>query len=57
MPAVSSKQYGLMQGVAHGSITGKSGPSKSVAREFINATPAKKRRKFAKSLAKKDKDK
>ena len=57
MPAVSSKQYGLMQGVAHGSITGKSGPSRAVAREFINATPAKKRRKFAKALTKKDKEK
>ena len=56
MPAVSAKQYGLMQGIAHGSITGKSGPSKSVAREFVNATPAKKRRKFAKSLAKKGKE-
>lgn len=50
MPAKSSKQYGLMQGVLHGSITGKSLPSKAVAREFVEKTPAKKRRAFTKAL-------
>lgn len=49
MPTVSPKQYGKMQGVLHGSITG-SGIPKSVAKEFIHATPAKKRKKFAKAL-------
>jgi len=48
MPAKSKAQYGLMQAAAHGSITG--GPSKAVAKEFVNKTPAKKRKKFAKSL-------
>jgi hypothetical protein len=51
MPAKSAKQYGLMQAAAHGSIMGKSGPSKAVAKEFIDKTPSKKRRKFAKALA------
>ena len=50
MPIKSKKQYGLMQGVAHGSITG-SGISKNVAHEFIEKTPAKKRSQFAKSLS------
>jgi hypothetical protein len=39
-----------MQAALHGSITGKSGPSKRVAREFIEKTPAKKRRMFTKAL-------
>ena len=52
MPVVSPKQYRFMQGVAHGSIKG-AGPSKEVAEEFIHATPAKKRKKFAKALHKK----
>jgi hypothetical protein len=51
MSAKSVKQYGLMQAAAHGSITGKSGPTKSVAKEFIDKTPSKKRKKFAKALA------
>ena len=56
MPAKSSKQYGFMQGILHGSITGgKSAPSRSVAREFVDATPAKKRHKFAEVLAGKKK--
>lgn len=49
MPAKSGKQYRFMQMIAHG---GKSktdaGPSKEVAREFIEKTPAKKRKLFAK---------
>lgn len=56
MPAKSAKQYGLMQGVLHGSITGSSAPTRAVAKEFVNATPAKKRSKFAHALMhKKDK--
>jgi hypothetical protein len=57
MPAKSAKQYGLMQGIAHGSITGKAGPSRAVAQEFVNATPAKKKHKFAKALMSKRKGK
>jgi hypothetical protein len=54
MPAVSPKQYGLMQGIAHGSITGGfNSPTKAVAKEFVAKTPAKKRRKFAQVLANK----
>lgn len=52
MPAKTSKQYGLMQASAHGRLRGI-GPSPDVAKEFIKETPAKKRRKFAKSLANK----
>ena len=54
MPAKSAKQYGLMQVAAHSpeKLRGV-GPSSAVAKEFINKTPAKKRRSFAKSLAKK----
>jgi hypothetical protein len=48
MPAKSAKQYRFMQMIAHG---GKSksgiGPSPEVAREFINKTPAKNRKAFA----------
>jgi hypothetical protein len=57
MPVKSRAQYGLMQGIAHSSITGGAGPSKAVAREFIDATPAKKRHKFAKALVSKRKKK
>jgi len=56
MPAKSPSQYGLMQGVAHGSITG-SGVPKKVAEEFIHKTPAAKRSKFAKALKKHKKEK
>ena len=55
MPAKSAKQYGLMQATLHGSVTGKSAPGKSTAREFVNATPAKKRSQFAKHLMNKKK--
>jgi hypothetical protein len=59
MPAKSKKQYGLMQAIAHGkpSIMGNAGPTKAVAREFINKTPAKKRREFSRNLRKKNPDK
>ena len=57
MPVKSAKQYGLMQGIAHGSITGKAGPSSAVAKEFVNATPAKKKHNFAKALISKRKGK
>lgn len=52
MPAKSSKQYNLAQGVLHGSIMGSSLP-KSTAREMIEKTPSKKRKKFASVLASK----
>jgi hypothetical protein len=51
LPAKSAKQYGLMQAAAHGNLRGM-GPSPEVAREFIKATPPKKRSKFAKALKK-----
>jgi len=59
MPAKSDKQYGLMAGVMAGSIKGKGLPSKAVAKEFVHATPAKKRSAFAKHLkqSKKSKEK
>jgi hypothetical protein len=47
MPAKSARQYGLMQAALHG---GSSAVPKSVAREFVEKTPAKKRKKFAQSL-------
>jgi hypothetical protein len=50
MPAKSAKQYGLMQGVLHGSIVG-SGVSKKTAGDFVEKTPSKKRKKFAQMLA------
>ena len=49
MPAKSAKQYRLMQAVANGAAPmGKDGPSESVAKEFVKATPAKKKRQFSK---------
>ena len=54
MPIKSSKQYGLMQAAAHGTLKGI-GPSPEVGKEFISKTPSSKRRKFAKALAKKRK--
>lgn len=50
MPAKSAKQYKFMQMMAHNpSKSNKSyGPSPSVAREFIEKTPAKKRKEFSK---------
>jgi hypothetical protein len=58
MPAKSAKQYGLMQSRLHASVMGKSGgsgPTRATAREFVDATPSKKRSKFAKSLRSKKK--
>lgn len=49
MPTKSSKQYGLMAGVMSGGIKG-SGVPPSVAKEFVHATPSKKRSAFAKHL-------
>ena len=56
MPAKSAKQYGLMAGVMSGSIKG-SGISPSVAKEFVDKTPANKRSRFSKSLRKHKKEK
>jgi len=51
MPAKSASQYGMMQAIAHGSSNMRGGPSPAVAREFIEKTPAKKRKVFAKIIA------
>jgi len=55
MPAKSAKQYGFMQARANNlpdkAITGGSGLSASVAKEFVAKTPTKKRKKFAQILA------
>lgn len=55
MPAKSSKQYGLMQAAMHGKLRGLGGPSKAVAREFVEKTPEDKRKKFARALRRKRK--
>lgn len=57
MPIPTSKQYGLMQGIAHGTIRKSIGPSKEVAEEMIHKTPARTRSRFAKQLGKKRKKK
>jgi hypothetical protein len=50
MPAKSAKQYRLMAATAYGKGPKMSsiGPSKGVAKEFVNKTPAKKRSIFMK---------
>lgn len=48
MPTKSGPQYRLMQGIAHGTIKSAIGPSPEVAREMIEKTPSKDRKKFAK---------
>lgn len=49
MPAKSAKQYRMMQAIAHGTSNKKGyGPSKEVAREFIEKTPKSKRSMFMK---------
>lgn len=48
MPAKSGKQYRLMQAAAHGKLRHAAGPSPEVAKEFIEKTPSKDRKKFAK---------
>jgi len=53
MPAKSAKQYRFMQMIAHGGESNKAhAPSQAVAKEFVDKTPAKKRKAFAKNLAK-----
>lgn len=48
MPAKSAKQFRFMAGIAHGMkpSSGKIGPSKDVAEEFVKKTSANKRREF-----------
>lgn len=41
-----------MQAAAHGELKSLGGPSKNVAKEFIDKTSDKKRKTFAKALAK-----
>lgn len=53
MPAKTARQYGAMQAARKG-IGGLGIPS-TVAKEFVDKTPAKKRRIFAQTLAKKRK--
>ena len=55
MPARSGAQYRLMAGVMSGAIKG-SGIDKSVAKEFVDKTPAAKRSRFAKHLKKHKKE-
>jgi hypothetical protein len=57
MPAKSKQQYGLMAGVMSGSIKGSGLPSQATAKEFVKATPAKKRSQFAKQLKKHKREK
>lgn len=49
MPAKSEKQYRFMAGIAHGMKprSGK-GPSKKIAKEFVDKTSPKKRSMFMK---------
>jgi hypothetical protein len=47
MPAKSGKQYRLMAMIAHGGKPSITGPSESVAREFVKKTPKKKRKQWA----------
>lgn len=54
MPAKSAKQFGMMEAIMHGSkMKGFGGPSKKVAKEFVDKTPEGDKHKFAKALAKK----
>lgn len=51
MPITSKKQYNYFQMMAHNpekKYTKGKGPSREVAREFIEKTPAKKRKLFSK---------
>lgn len=53
MPAKSSRQYKLMAAIAHGaSPSSKTGPSKEVAKKFVEETPAAKRSMFMKKKKK-----
>jgi hypothetical protein len=48
MPAVSGKQYRFMQAAAHGGLKGPQKIEPSVAKEFVRATPPKKRKIWSK---------
>ena len=52
MPVKSAKQFRLFEAIAHGdeNLKGVGGPPKSVANEFLNATPHKDKSNFAKAL-------
>jgi len=53
MPAKSAAQYRLMAGIAHGMKPySKNAPSASVAKEFVDKTPAKMRSSFSKGKKK-----
>lgn len=52
MPAKSAKQYGLMAAAMTGHVAGI---PKSIGKEFVEKTPAAKRKRFAKELTKKTK--
>lgn len=48
MPAKSGKQYRFMQAIAHGAKPHKGiGPSPDVAKEFIEKTSSKNRKKWS----------
>jgi hypothetical protein len=54
MPVTSSKQYGFMGAVASGRAkTEHRGLTPEKAKEFLAATPEKKRRQFAKAQSRK----
>lgn len=54
MPAKSEKQYKFMQAVLHSKTNKKGvGPSKEVAKKFVEETPKEKRSLFMKSKSKK----
>lgn len=48
MPVKSRAQYRFMAGIAHGMKPRHTGPSKEVAKEFVEKTSAKKRKLFSK---------
>lgn len=50
MPAKSAAQFGKMAAAMHGNV---SGISPTVGKEFVDKTPAVKRRAFSKTLNKK----
>lgn len=56
MPAVSSRQYKFLAGIAHGmKPKGGVGPSQDVAEEMVHKTPPEKRSMFMKKDTKKKK--
>lgn len=51
MPAKSAKQYGMMAAIDHGAKSDSGiGPSKKVAKEFVDKTSPDKRSMFMKHL-------